>query len=110
MPWEHRKRNLAPDAHMVHLVEGKQQKMDQYRKTLTDSIAELEDALDFQRRVHLAYIMLPQDQYLILKKLYTEHIPWKQLSDETGIPKGQILRLRQTALDTIRRKIEEPEE
>ncbi len=90
---------------MIHMVEGKQKKLNHYRKNLTESIAELEDALDAQRRIHLAYIMLPQDQYVILKKLYLEHVPWKQLPDETGIPKGQILRLRQLALDTIREQI-----
>ena len=91
------------------IVEKKDRELRLYRKELLRALAVQTARLDHIRKIHIAYLSLGAEEYLVMRTLYEERVPWKAAAEKLCFSKRKMLAVRKHALDRIRAHVERME-
>jgi len=93
------------------IVEKKEREYHRFRQEFMKALDSQERRLEQLRVLRLAYLSLPEEEYMVLRTLYEEAVPWKAAAGKLGISKRTLAAVRRRAIDDIRdfmRKMEQP--
>lgn len=72
-----------------------------YYQELEESLEELQQEMNFIRRIHLCYMSLPYKEHELLRMMYEEKLSWNTLIKELDISRSTVSRRRSYAIKLI---------
>lgn len=72
-----------------------------YYQELEESLEELQQEINFIRRIHLCYMSLPYKEHELLRMMYEEKLSWNILIKELDISRSTVSRRRSYAIKMI---------
>lgn len=72
-----------------------------YYQELEESLEELQQEINFIRRIHLCYMSLPYKEHELLRMMYEEKLSWNTLIKELDISRSTVSRRRSYAIKMI---------
>lgn len=73
-----------------------------YYQELEESLEELQQEMNFIRRIHLCYMSLPYKEHELLRMMYEEKLSWNTLIKELDISRSTVSRRRSYAIKLIK--------
>ncbi len=92
------------------IVEKKEREYRRFRREFANALAEQEAHLARLQEIRLAYLTLPPDEYLVMRTLYEEAVPWKAAAGKLGISRRTLAENRKRAIAHIRDSVSRMEQ
>ena len=87
---------------MFLTLRKKEKELEKCRRELASTLENLEEKRLRIQRIHMAYRLLPREEFAVLKGLYQEKRCWKSFPQELGMAKRNVTRLRSQGISHIR--------
>lgn len=96
---------LVREPEIVYNGAAREKRQKKCRNEMLRALSQLEKQAVRIRRIYLAYMTLPLEEYEILHALYEEHIPWRRISQHLSISKQTAVKRRGEAIRHLREKL-----
>ena len=103
--YERDARLLVREPEIVYNSEAREKRQWKCRSEMLRALSQLEKQRVRIRRIYLAYMTLPLEEYQILHALYEEHIPWRRIPQHLSISKQTAVKRRNEAIRHLREKL-----
>ena len=91
------------------IVEKKEREYQRFRQEFLHALAGQEERLARLQEIRLAYLSLPADEYMVMRTLYEEKIPWKAAAERLSVSRRTLADARKRAIAHIRAAVERME-